>query len=113
VLANRVRRLATEPASSAADVPPRASAPEREATFSFGAVETSCGVREGVIVRDVNIRGARIDFTRALTLPRRVLLVAPGMGLRRWAEVVWRDGRSVGLKFEARPVTGRALVRVG
>jgi hypothetical protein len=41
-------------------------------------------------------------ISSARTLARRVFLVALGMGLRRWAEVVWRDGRSAGLKFEAR-----------
>jgi hypothetical protein len=103
LLADRIRRLATAPASNATSAGrPRVGASDREPAFAFGTVETACGVREGVVVRDVNTSGARIDFTRALELPSRVLLVAPGIGLRRWAEVVWRDSRSAGLKFEAR-----------
>jgi hypothetical protein len=101
VLADRIKRLTTAQASKAA-ARPRLGESDRQPTFAFGAVESSCGVREGVVVRDVNTSGARIDFTRALELPSRVLLVAPGIGLRRWAEVVWRDSRSAGLRFEAR-----------
>jgi hypothetical protein len=103
VLADRIRRLASAPASGVEPaVRPRVDATDREPEFTFGAVESSCGVREGVIVRDVNTSGARIDFARTLALPSRVLVVAPGIGLRCWAEVVWRDSRSAGLKFEAR-----------
>jgi hypothetical protein len=103
LLADRIKKLAAAPAPRATSLErARVGAFDREPTFAFGAVESSCGVREGVVVRDINTSGARIDFTRALELPSRVLLVAPGIGLRRWAEVVWRDSRSAGLKFEAR-----------
>jgi hypothetical protein len=106
-LADRIQKIASGPADDRAPsktpaVDWRGDGSDRAPTFVHGTVELESGVRENVAVRDVSGDGVRIDFARTLTLPDRVHLSAPGMGLRSWAQVVWRKQRSAGLKLEPR-----------
>jgi hypothetical protein len=67
-----------------------------------GVIETRPGVRQQVAVRNASQTGVRIEFATSVSLPDRVLLSAPALGLRCWARVVWKDARSAGLELEAR-----------
>jgi hypothetical protein len=106
-LADRIQKVARGEADDSAPAKPsgvdwRGDGADREPTFVHGTLEIAPGVREGVAVRNVSGDGVRVDFARNFTLPDRVFLSAPGMGLRAWAQVIWRDARSAGLKLEPR-----------
>lgn len=62
-------------------------------------VETKGGeVREGVIM-DVSKSGARVRFRSKCRLPNVVRIKASRIGLRRFAQIVWRQGFDIGIKF--------------
>ena len=54
----------------------------------------------GVIIKDINTSGARVDFFQRRSLPDFVTLQEATMRLNRRARVMWQDGSSAGLKFE-------------
>ena len=71
----------------------------RDDTYVECAVSTGPGHLERGIVVDVSETGARIRFYSRWTLPGRVRISAPRLGLDREAEVVWQDFNEAGLKF--------------
>jgi hypothetical protein len=110
-LAARVRKLAEEAApdhghehadGKVAGHDVRFAKTDREPTFGDGLVETRAGLRQVVAVKNVSHDGARIESAHALPLADEVLLSAPGLGLKCWAHVVWREERAAGLKFESK-----------
>lgn len=67
-----------------------------------GWIETAAFLPDlACTVRDVSLTGARLRIAGDAILPGRVILRVPVRGECRLGRVVWRDGESVGLRFDA------------
>jgi hypothetical protein len=74
---------------------------ERTAAFKEALIITETGAQIKVIIKDITERGARVEFHAGGGVIRgRVQLVEPSRGLKRYAQVRWRDQNSAGLEFE-------------
>ncbi|MFC6792601.1 PilZ domain-containing protein [Methylobacterium komagatae] len=75
---------------------------ERRRVLLGGLIETAAFLPEiACTIRNVSLTGARIRIAEGSILPERVILRVPIRGECREARIVWRDGDSVGLHFEA------------
>jgi hypothetical protein len=118
-LSQRVKRVsgqpldqtdaAQEPSASRAPKPPGqtrlhnkavVSRSAREQMFKDAVIEFAGGGRESVVVKNLSLTGARIDASHGLSLPDRLRISIPAIGLYRSARVVWQDHQSAGIVFE-------------
>lgn len=107
-LSNRVRQLGeqkTAPQSYEAPPPPKKLRPEskrqdRHAQYKQ-AVLLVGHEKMGVIIKDINAQGARVDFFQRRELPEFVVLQETTMRVNHRARVMWQDGSSAGLMFVA------------
>ncbi len=99
-LASRMRKISAAPVEehsyTSAQNKGRA---KREATFKQGTITTRGGERVPVVIKNVSVTGARIEFFRDVTLGDHVLITEPTLRLNIWAEVMWQSRGAAGLKF--------------
>lgn len=97
-LSDRVRQL-RERDPPIAPKPQARQRPPRERVFKDATLQLRDGTRFRVSIKDLSETGARIEFHANIDLPARVILSAPGLRLRRFARVVWREAMAAGLQF--------------
>jgi hypothetical protein len=77
----------------------RARAP-RQATFTPAALVFDGGVRLEIVVKNISETGAQVQSSPGGTLVgREADLVAPTLGRRRRARIVWQKAGFLGLRF--------------
>lgn len=94
-LRQRIELIRTRPHAP----PPAALRTDRIAVYRQTTIELVTGGRLAVVVKDVNDTGARITFYSDVTLPDRVFVSEPSLGLHKWAYVVWQERGVAGLAF--------------
>ncbi len=63
-----------------------------------------CGERYYTVsLQDLSSNGARIQVSPAVELDKMTHLIIPDIGGRLHCEVVWKEGRVVGLRFLEKP----------
>jgi|GEM_PF-1414323 len=109
-LNDRVRQLGEKKAApSYAEPPPSARTPmrserkraERHPQYKQGVIVIDGYEKMKVIIKDISVTGARIDYFVRRELPQFVVLQEATLRLNHRARVVWQDGSSAGLTFEA------------
>jgi len=108
-LSNRVRQLGeNKPAPQPYEGPPtpklrpeKKRAAERHAQYKQGVLLIDGHEKMGVVIKDINANGARVDFFMRRELPEYVVLQETTMRLNHRARVMWQDGSSAGLMFVA------------
>jgi hypothetical protein len=74
---------------------------DRKDSFKQGLLVLGNGERLDCVIKNVSETGARVDFFRGGSgIAGRVKLLDQSTGTQRWAQVVWKDQNSAGLKFE-------------
>ena len=108
-LSNRVRQLGEkkaapepyEPPPPTKKLRPESKRAERLPQYKQGVLLIDGHERMGVIIKDINTKGARVDFFIRRELPEFVVLQETTMRLNHRARVMWQDGSSAGLMFVA------------
>jgi hypothetical protein len=75
--------------------------PLRHPQYKQGVVVIDGHQKVKVVIKDISVQGARIDYFIRCELPQHVVLQEATLKLNHRARVVWQDGTSAGLKFEA------------
>lgn len=105
-LADRLRKIAAQPALDDGDYKPdrglqnRNRAP-RQATFKQGTITMQGGERMDVVVKNLSDTGARIEYFRKVHLTEMVVLTEPTMRIKTRARVMWQTDGAAGLQFVA------------
>jgi len=101
--AERLRKVAAAPATEGGhdDLAPRTDRAERKPTFKAATLTFITGDRIEVIVKNLSVTGARVEFMRNVLLPDRVLLSEQTTRLKVWAYVIWQEPGAAGLEFVA------------
>lgn len=93
-------RAASEPAPGAAAgaaQEPGKRLP-RQPVYSIATL-TTASAKIPAVVRNVNTRGARVEFTANIPLRGDVSIACPVLGLNTRVRVAWQKGGSAGLIF--------------
>ena len=72
----------------------------REPMFKDAVIELPGGGRDSVVVKNLSLTGARIDASHGMSLPDRLFISIPSIGLYKSARVVWQDHQSAGILFD-------------
>lgn len=101
--ADRLRKVTAAPAPDAGykEESPRTTRAERKPTFKAATLTFITGDRIEVIVKNLSVTGARVEFMRNVLLPDRVLLSEQTTRLKVWAYVIWQKPGAAGLEFVA------------
>lgn len=108
-LSNRVRQLGEgkaapksyEPPPPPPKLKPESKREERVAQYKQAVLVIDGHERMGVVIKDINAKGARVDFFQRRELPEYVVLQETTLRLNHRARVMWQDGSSAGLMFVA------------
>ena len=104
-LSERVRRLTaptSTPVPSADLPPPRRNATERvsrQPVYKNGALLLENDHRLKVVIKNLSVTGAYVEFFIKTDLPDHVILTEPTLPLKRRARVVWQRDGAAGLLF--------------
>jgi hypothetical protein len=107
-LSDRVRQLGEKKAAPQpyeAPPPPKKLRPESKRHERHPQYKQAVLIldheRMGVVIKDINAQGARVDFFQRRELPEYVVLQETTLKLNHRARVMWQDGSSAGLMFVA------------
>ncbi len=100
-LADRMRKIAAAPHEDVqySSVQTGQKRAERKPTFKSATVTTLGGERVDVVVKNISVTGARVEFLRDVALTDRVILSEPTLRIKTWAYVVWQTRGAAGLQF--------------
>src|ERR1700759_301258 len=71
----------------------------RQKSFLRGAINFNACSTFDCLIRDISPKGARLDFSGAISTPDVIDLYIPQKEQTLHAKVIWRNGEEVGVKF--------------
>ncbi len=72
---------------------------QRKPHFGLARIRGAGGFNDEAIVRDISLHGARLQFRAPRTVPDRVSISIPSLGVDVEATVRWRSLTALGVQF--------------
>lgn len=96
---SKAKPVAFTPPKKPAPAPKNWRTEDRRSAYKFAKVYVNPETSLDCVILDMHSHGARLKLHGAPELPEKVVIVAPGIGLRKTAEVVWQHEDETGVKF--------------